>query len=151
MSVEISYRVIHLAELGPSVRMVLKEVRTVPPEEIERARREAEKEPELDIVKEGKLYQNLDVRSPEPKDPIRHMFWAMKQEFPDMANAFKNIPSFPGAPGGRRAMVAVPISPQIEVLFTPEQYRELGNPPLLSILKVSLKLESNAQKAESGV
>lgn len=75
MSVELSYRVVHLARIGPSVKMVLQEVRTVPPEEIERARLESEQEPETDIVVESEqlvvvpgrhILGNPDNDSPSP-------------------------------------------------------------------------------------
>lgn len=140
MSVELSYRVVHLARIGPSVKMILEEVRTVPPEEIERARLESEQEPETDIVVESEQFQKVDL-SPPPEDPMRRMIWAWKQEFPEIEEIFKGG-SFPGAKGGGLTLRSpVPISNQIEVLFTPEQYRELGSPPLLSTIQIALTVQ----------
>ena len=147
MSVELLYRVEQLVRVGDTVKMSLQEVRTVPPEEITRARLEAEAEPENDMVDEGEQFQKVDL-SPKPKTPMGEFFRAMIDEIPELADAFKRAPR---RGGGGRVMMAVPISQMIEVYFTPEQYAELGSPPLLSILKVSLKLETNAQKVENSV
>jgi len=149
MSVELLYRVEQLVRVGGTVKMSLQEVHTVPPEEITRARLEAEAEPETDIVDAGEQLAKIESAPPPPEDPIERMFWGMRKQFPEMADAFKNAPRM----GGGRMIVSgpVPISQVIEVYFSPEQYAELGSPPLLSILKVSLKQETNAQKVENSV
>jgi len=149
VSVELLYRVEQLVRVGDTVKMSLQEVRTVPPEEITRARLEAEAEPENDVVDEGEQLQKVDL-SPKPKTQMEEVFSAMRTQFPEMTEIFKNAPRMGG---GRMMSVSgpVPISQVIEVYFSPEQYAELGSPPLLSILKVSLKLETNAQKVENSV
>lgn len=138
MSVEISYRVINIARVGPSVKMVLEEVRTVPPEELKRA--EAEAEPEIDVVDEGKLFQNLNVR-PKPKTQMEEVFSAMRTQLPELMEVFKNNPSFPGGHGGGRILRPVPLSLDMEMLITPEQYAEMGSPPLLSTIRVTMSVE----------
>lgn len=138
MSVELLYRVVHLSQVGPSVRLILQEVRTVPPEEIERASLESPPELETDVVAEGGLLKKIDF-APKPKTQMEEMFSAMRTQFPELTEIFG--PSFPGKRGGGVMMRAVPISQQIEVFFTPEQYRELGSPPLLSTIRIAMSVE----------
>ena len=145
--IELLYRVVNLSQRGGVVLMILQEVRTVSPEEIERARLEAEQDPETDIVDEGEQLQKLDLK-PRPEDPMEQIFWAMRKQFPEMMDIFKMSPYQGGSArggGGRRVMMAVPISSSylIEMHISPEQYVEMGSPPLMSILRVSLKLEDN--------
>ncbi len=140
MSVEISYRVINLDSVGPFVKMNLEAIRTVPPEEIERARREAEHEPEIDVVDEDKLYQKLNVR-PKPKTQMEEVFSALRTQFPEFAEMLKSGAMFPAVPGGVVPMRVVPLFNQTAVLLTPEQYAEMGSPPLLSTIRVVLNLQ----------
>lgn len=135
--VELLYRIVNLSARGGVVNMVLQEVRTVSPEEIERARLEAEQDPELDIVDEGEQLQKVDLR-PKPKDPMEQVFWAMRNQFPEMAEAFNNAPRMGRERGGGRMVAPSFISTLMEMHITPEQYVEMGSPPLMSILKVSM-------------
>lgn len=135
MTLELSYRVIHLSRLGASVKMVLEEVRLIPLEEIERARLEADKEPEIDVVDEGEQFQKVDLH-PKPTNPMEEMFSALRTQFPELAEMMKS-----GPPSPMKVMSArrpVPVTPVMEVYFTPEQYVALGSPGLLSIVKVSM-------------
>lgn len=135
MSLELSYRIIHLARLGASVKMVLEEVRLIPPEELERARAEANKEPEIDIVEEQTQLQKVDLH-PKPTNPMEEMFSAMRTQMPEAFEALKG-----GPPSPMRIMSArgpIPVTPMMEVYFTHEQYVEMGCPGLLSIVKVSM-------------
>jgi hypothetical protein len=115
--------------------MVLEEVRLIPPEELERARAEAEKQPEIDVVEEQTQLLKVDLH-PKPKNPMEEVFSAIRTQFPEFAEMMKSVPSASGRV--MRVRGPVPISPMIEVYFTPEQYVELGSPGLLSIVKVSM-------------
>ncbi|GAH87467.1 unnamed protein product [marine sediment metagenome] len=139
MSVELFYRVIHLARIGPSVKMVLEEVRTVPPEEIERARREAEQTPETDVVDEGAQLQKVDL-APKPKTQMEEVFSAMRTQIPEFAEVFKSM-SNSGPSRKGVTMRAVPIFQHMEAYFTPEQYKEMGSPPLLSKIRITMSVE----------
>ena len=136
--IELLYRVVNLAQRGGVVLMILQEVRTVPPEEIERTRVEAEQQPETDIVDDGEQLQNIELR-PEPNDPMEKMFWAMRNQFPEMVDVFKIPP--PREVRVMRTAGPVLVSALIEMHITPEQYVEMGSPPLMGILRVSMKLE----------
>lgn len=140
MSVELSYRIVNLSRRGSHVLMVLEELRTVPPEEITRARKEAEAESETDVVDEGEQLAKIKSGPPPPEDPMRRMIWAWKQEFPGLVEAFKTAP--PPMGGGGRMMRAVPISFShlMEMLVTTEQYVELGSPPLLAVIQIALSV-----------
>ena len=144
--IELLYRVVNLSQRGGVVLMILQEVRTVSPEEIERARVEAQ-EPETDINEESEQLQKVEFRQ-RPKDPMEQIFWAMRNQFPEMMEMFKMSPYRGGSArggGGGRVLMAVPLSSSyvIEMHISPEQYVEMGSPPLMSILKVSMKLEPN--------
>ena len=134
--IELLYRVVGLSHRGGVVLMVLEEVRIIPPEEIERARMEAELEPETDINEEGEQLQKLNLR-PKPEDSMEQVFWAMRNQFPEMAEAFNSAPRMGG---GKMMRVAGPsfVSSLTEMHITPEQYVEMGSPPLLSIIKFSM-------------
>ena len=138
MSVELLYRIVQLTQIGGTVKMVLEEVRLVPHEEIERARLEAEQMPEIDVDDAGAQLQKLDL-IPEPKNPVEEVFRAMRTQFPEMVEVLKS-PPYPSR--GIVVRGPAPTSNLIEIYFSPEQYLKLGSPPLLSILKVSLKLET---------
>ena len=133
--VELLYRVVNLSTRGGVVNMVLQEVRTVPPEEIERARKEAE-EPETDVVDEGQQFQKIES-IPAPKNPLEEFFHAMRTHLPEMVEGFRN---FPRMGDGGRVLMAVPLpsSYLIEMHISPEQYVEMGSPPLMAVLKVSM-------------
>ena len=66
----------------------------------------------------------------------------MRQQFPEMVDALKNVPRSPDHLMMKvmSAMGPTPVNRLIEVYFTPEQYVELGSPPLLAVLKVSMKM-----------
>lgn len=147
MSVELSYRVVHLSQAGPFLRMVLEELKTVPPEEIERARLAAEQEPGTDAVDAGKQFGKIDP-IPAPKTQMEEVFSAMRTQFPELMEVFKLSP--PPRRGAGRVLMAVPLpsSQTIEMYITHEQYAELGSPPLLSTLKLSLELEPCITPAE---
>lgn len=126
-----------LSRIRGTVKMVLEEVHLASPEEIERVRLEAEQEPETDVDDAGEQLHKLEL-SPKPKDDVEQMFWAMRRQFPEMVEAFKSAP-FSG--GGHVVSGPVPISQLVELYLTPKQYADLREPPLLSILKVSLHQE----------
>lgn len=132
MSVEISYRVVNLDRVGPFVKMNLEAVRTVSSEE---------KEPELDKVDEGKLYQNLDVR-PKPKTQMEEVFSAIRTQMPELMEMVKSGPSFPGAPSGVIVRGPVSLFNQTAIFLTPEQYREMGSPPLLSTIQITMCMKA---------
>ena len=142
MSVELSYRIVNLSRRGSAVLMILKEIRTVPPEEIERTRREAEEEPETDVVDAGEQFKKIDP-IPAPKTQMEEVFSAMRTQFPEMVEIFKMSPP-PGGGGGRimRVMGSSPLPsyPVIEMLITAEQYAVLGSPPLLASIKIALQV-----------
>ncbi len=142
--IELLYRVVNLSQRGGVVLMVLEEVRTVPPEEITRARLEAEKDPENDIVDEGKQFGKVDL-DPPPKDPVEKMLWAAKRQIPGLEEAFKDaFKGSPMGPGGRMMVVRGPSPVQliniVEIHVTTEQYVELGSPPLLSTIQLTLSV-----------
>lgn len=122
--------------------MILEEVRLVPPEEIERARLEAEQPPETDVDDAGEQLQKVEF-VPEPKDPTERFIWALRRQFPEIAEGLKSAQFV-----GGRVMGPVPVSQMIEVVFTSEQYAELGCPPLLSILKVSMRALSTGSETD---
>ncbi len=136
MSVELSYRVIHLAQVGGSVKMVLEEVRTVPPEEIERARQEADREPETDVVDAGNQLGKVEF-DPDPVNPYIGFLRAIKKEFPEMMRGM-SVSQNPGTSGESARMMPIPTYKMIEAYLTHEQYDELGSPPLLSIIKINM-------------
>lgn len=141
--IELLYRVVNLSQRGGVVLMILQEVRTVSPEEIERLRKKAE-EPETDIVDEGEQLQKVEFDTP-PEHPVEQFFWAMKRQMPEIADIVR-MSQFQGGSargGGRRMMVAVPLpsSYLIEMHISPGQYVEMGSPPLMGILRVSMKME----------
>lgn len=144
MSVELSYRVIHLAWAGGSVRMVLEAVKTVPPEEIESARLESEGATEVDIDDAGEQLQKVEF-DPEPEHSFTSFLRAIKKEFPGMMGEVRGSP-YPGTSGGSARMMPVPHYQLIDAYLTPEQYDELGSPPLLSIVKINMKLGKKGGK-----
>jgi len=135
--IELLYRVVNLSQRGGTVQITLQEVRTIPPEEIKRAR--LAQEPETDVDDVGEQLHKVEF-NPPPEDPMERMFWGMRRQFPEMAEAFKNTPRMGGE---GRLMVAVPISNLVEMHISPEQYVEMGSPPLMAVLRFSLKLEPN--------
>ena len=139
MSVELLYRIVNLVQIGNTVKIVLQEVRLIPKEEIERAQQEAKlkEKAEEDV---GEQLQKVIPLPKEPTDPTERLFWAMRRQFPEMVEALEHVPHSPKMKI-LSAMGPAPVSRLIDVYFTPEQYVELGSPLLLSILKVSMKME----------
>jgi len=133
VSVELSYRVIHLARVGGSVRMVLEEVITVPPEEIERARLEVT---EIDVDDAGEQLQKVEF-DPRSPNSFTSLLRAIKKEFPEMMGGM-SVSQNPGKSGGSARMMPLPTYKMIEAYLTPEQYDELGSPSLLSIIKINM-------------
>ena len=134
MSVELLYRIVQLTCLCDTVKMVLEEARLISPEEIERARLEAENE--TDVTDVGDQLQKVDF-IPKPKNQIEEMFSAMRSQMPEMIEAFKGSAQGHGGQVGPR-----PISRVLEMYLTCEQYEDLGSPSLLSVLKLSMKMET---------
>jgi len=100
MSVELLYRIVQLTQMGGGVKMVLQEVHLVPPEEIERARLEAEQGHEIDVVDAGEQLAKIEIVPPEPKDPMERMFWAMRKQWPEIVEGLKSAQVSGGRPDG---------------------------------------------------
>ena len=136
MSVELSYRIVQLTRVNDAVKMALEEVRLISPEEIKRAYLEAENE--TDVTDVGDQLQKVDF-IPKPKTPTEEMFSAMRSQIPEMIEAFKSrTPDH----SGEVVFGPVSISQIIELYLTCEQYEDLGTPSLLSVLKLSIKMET---------
>ena len=116
--------------------MVLEEVTTVPPEEIERARLEAEGETEVDVDVIGEQLQKVEF-DPSPNNPYIGFLRAIKKEFPEMMGGMKSL-QYPVKSGGTARMMPLTYN-MMEAYLTPEQYYELGSPSLLTIIKINMR------------
>ena len=141
--VNLKYSIVGLRQEADSVLLTLEKYREPPSlEEIERARLEAEMEPETDLALEEKLLKKLDLR-PEPDSDegkmVRKIFNAWKREVPGI---FEMMTSFNDAP----RMVA-PLTPRmmlirspLEIWITNQEYMDLGSPSIFQVIEITLYL-----------
>ena len=139
MSVELLYRIgiVQLTRIMGFVKMVLEPVRRVSPEEVERVRLESELESETDVEFAAEQIQKMSP--PEPKNEMEGLFFAMQKYFPGIFEAASVVPPSRGHSVSGSSPVRV--SQVVEMWFTIEQYSNLGEPPLLGILKLSINME----------
>lgn len=119
--------------------LTLTEVRIIPPEEIERARMEADLRKE-DTVDTGEQLQKVDFEPPPTSDTGRvvkevtdEYLKIMKRELPGLFETPRG-----GSARGGTLIPATLLPRPVEILITPEGYEELGNPPLLTKLRMTL-------------
>ena len=143
MSMEMRYSIVGLRQEADSVLLILREIRPLPsPEEIERARQEAEMEENLDpVVTEGQL-KKVDF-TPKPRTQEEKLFAAMKTQVPELFEGLKSIGMMPpnGPSFGQRGMSQIRVlRPPIEIWVSNEQYRELGSPAIFQVIILTLKI-----------
>jgi len=136
--VKIRYVVSGLEDKATHIVMRLREYREILLEDIERARHEAELEKPVEIVEEGTQLQKVDF-APEPETFEEKVVAAMKKQIPEFfGGLIKTI--IPPEPPTRIFHQAIAMIPQeIELYLTREQYAELGRPPLLSVINLTLR------------
>jgi len=133
--VSLEYVISSLVQEAGGVKMTLREPsRLPPPEEIERLRREALKQPQTEIVDESEQLQKIE-RQPETFE--EKMIVAIKKQAPEVFSSLTGPK--PPSPIMHIAYGPTPIYREIELLLSYEQYRELGRPPLMANITLSLK------------
>lgn len=138
MSLSLRYVVSGLVDFPTHVKMVLRECREVPSEELERARVEAdlEEEPPLAVAEEqlGKV-----EFTPEPRTQEEKIIAAFKTQAPEIFESLKDAIPAPPRRHSTGMMSAIAYKPtDIELFLSREQYFRLGSPSLLSIIKLGL-------------
>ena len=112
------------------------------PEETERARAEAElNESQPPISSEDEEAKKIFLMSPLSSDrdeaTVQMFIRTWRKEMPEV---FKSLESQSIAPKGKmQTMEMRPISIHQVLYFTLDQYRQLGSPPLLSILTINVE------------
>ena len=142
--IQAKYSIVGLRQEADSVLLTLREYRPPPsPEEIERARLEAELEEEPEPIEtEGQL-KKVDFK-PLPKSEeeafTRRIIKAWRDEMPRMFEELdRPPPSFNRARGNSVPQMMVVRTP-LELWVSNEHYRELGCPSIFQVITLTLKM-----------
>lgn len=138
---KIKYIISKLEDKATHIIMTLIEYREIPKEEIERARIEAELERPVDIVGEGEQLQKVEL-APKPETFEEKIIVAMKKQAPEVFETLKTpVPSHIKPP--TIILQSKAFKPtEINLYLTREQYAQLGSPPLLSLINMTLRMAS---------
>ena len=143
-TVRIRYSIVGLRQEADSVLLTLREYSPPPsPEEIERARLEAELEEEPEPIETKGQLKKVDFK-PHPKSEeeafTRKIIKAWKAEMPRMFEELdRPPPSFNRARGPSVGQMMVIRTP-LELWVSNEQYRELGCPAIFQVITLTLKM-----------
>lgn len=135
MSVDLFYTVSSLIDESDYIKMGLEEYVEIPREEIERARQDSELEKPVELTQ----LKKVDF-TPEPESPEERIIAAMKKQMPEVFEDLGITVSSLSRPP-RMVLQAIKMKPrEIEVYLTHGQYITLGSPTLLSLIKLTLKV-----------
>ena len=138
MIVSLKFQVTALKQVYNMVEMHLYPYNPIPPEEIERARVEAELEEKPTLTEEEEAVKK--IMRPLSSDPneamIQKIVQVYRKELPEFFEARREPPK--GMLMAAVGPTSTPISQDLYV--TIDQYYELGSPPLLSILTLNVEV-----------